>query len=155
MFKHPSRLVLSILPFVVVMLFYLFGILSASPGNTSPADTWCKEDINGDGRTNIIDVISLLLFGRGNPIDPIADYNGDGSHTISDAVELLLNIIQDKLTPLEVVVEPVEIDDFLLNPFRGFESKHCFNDWIGRGVPGHPAIDFFDVGSIGRWGEWH
>ena len=126
MFKHPSRLVLSILPFVVVMLFYLFGILSASPGNTSPADTWCKEDINGDG-----------------------------SHTISDAVELLLNIIQDKLTPLEVVVEPVEIDDFLLNPFRGFESKHCFNDWIGRGVPGHPAIDFFDIGSIGRWGEWH
>ena len=126
MFKHPSRLVLSILPFVVVMLFYLFGMLSASPGNTSPADTWCKEDINGDG-----------------------------SHTISDAVELLLNIIQDKLTPLEVVAEPVEIDDFLLNPFRGFESKHCFNDWIGRGVPGHPAIDFFDIGSIGRWGEWH
>ena len=153
-----------------------------------------------------------------------------------------------------VVVEPVEIDDTLLNPGRGFATTHCFNedirdrlhpqcsivqfrwywdelepeegkinfelidsvlekahangqklnfrvmcqngeprvpDWLriagakgsyysdGSGwqpdygdsvflekherlikalaerYDGHPSIDFFDIGSIGRWGEWH
>ena len=137
-FKHTSRLVLTILTSFVVMLFYLFGILSASPGNTSPADAWCKEDINGDGRTNIIDVISLLLLGRGNPNDPVADYNGDGSHTISDAVELLLNIIQDKLTPLEVVVEPVETDEFLLNPGVGFTSPNTTDSDLRIWNPRYP-----------------
>ncbi|MFC1614621.1 hypothetical protein ACFL5K_04930 [Gemmatimonadota bacterium] len=60
----------------------------------------CKEDINEDGSTNVVDVVALLLLGRDDPENPAADYNGDGSYSITDAVALLINIMNGNLTPL-------------------------------------------------------
>ena len=138
MIRGLSRPAWWILPFFLAWLFYLFGSLEANLENTDPAVVWCREDVNGDGRANIVDAIALLLLGRENPDDPIADYNGDGGYAVSDALELLLNIILDKLTPLEVAVEPVEIDDFLLNPGVGFTSPNCTDSDLRIWNPRYP-----------------
>ncbi|MBN2289939.1 MAG: DUF4832 domain-containing protein [Candidatus Glassbacteria bacterium] len=136
--NQGSRLALTTLLLSAALLVYLSGMLAADPESTAGSGAWCREDFNGDGKVLITDVIALLLAARDNPLEPAVDYNRDGKYTVGDAVEMLLNILGRRLTPLEVVVEPVQTDDFLLNPLRGFESKHCFNDWIGRGVPRHP-----------------
>jgi len=94
------------------------------------------EDYNGEARTSVEDVLALMLLPRHDPEDPWIDYNADGGYSLGDAIGLLLNIMRSNLT---LVVEPVEIDSFLLNPGRGFISTHCFNDWIIRGVPRHPV----------------
>jgi FlgD Ig-like domain len=47
-------------------------------------------DFNQDGKANIVDIISLLLFQRENPGNLNADFNQDGSSDIADAVYLLL-----------------------------------------------------------------
>ena len=51
-----------------------------------------REDINEDGQVNIMDVISLLLLGIKNPLDPQADYNRDGAWSIQDVVSLARDI---------------------------------------------------------------
>ena len=60
-----------------------------------------KEDINGDGATNISDAIALLLLQRNSPEDPSCDYNGDNAANISDIISLLLTIRSGNLTPLD------------------------------------------------------
>ncbi|MBN2289399.1 MAG: hypothetical protein JXQ83_08715, partial [Candidatus Glassbacteria bacterium] len=77
--------------------FYAYAL----PG---PAAAEYREDINGDGRVAITDVIALLLLARENPDDPLVDYNGDGAWSITDAVAMLLNIRDNKLTPVETPV---------------------------------------------------
>jgi len=49
-------------------------------------------DINGDGRLSIMDVISLLLRGRYNPLDESLDFNQDGGYSVADAVALLRHL---------------------------------------------------------------
>lgn len=51
-------------------------------------------DINGDGKSNIADVIALMLKGRADAADPLADWNADGSYTVTDAIALLIDITQ-------------------------------------------------------------
>lgn len=51
-----------------------------------------REDINGDGRVGVLDVIALLMLGRADPTDRRADYDGDGVFSVADAVALLGNI---------------------------------------------------------------
>ena len=51
-----------------------------------------REDINADGRANILDIISLILLGIKNPADPRADYDGSGTYSVQDAVLLAKNI---------------------------------------------------------------
>ena len=87
----------------------LFGSVQAKTfgyfndnGNLSSANY--KEDINGDGNVNIADVISLLLLGRDNPNDPVADYNCDGHYAVTDVISLLLNILSGNLMPVEETV---------------------------------------------------
>jgi len=123
--------------FSIALVFLLTGLLVYLFADTGQSGS-AFGDYNGDGSTGITDVISLLLQGRESPGDPRLDYNADGVYSLNDALDLLLDLTWYGIKPYEVAVEPVEIDDFLLNPFRGFESKHCFNDWISRGVPRHP-----------------
>ena len=59
-----------------------------------------KEDINADGRVNILDVVTLLLIGKADPADPRADFNGDAVWSSKDATDLMTNIRQGTLTPL-------------------------------------------------------
>lgn len=122
---------------VFVSVLLLSGVLVYLFADTGQSDS-AFADYNNDGSTGITDVIFLLLRGRENPGDPELDYNADGVYSLSDALDLLLDLAWYRMRPYEVAVAPVEIDDFLLNPFRGFESKHCFNNWIGTGVPRHP-----------------
>src|SRR3990170_811070 len=56
-----------------------------------PAASWL-EDVNGDGRVTVTDVIALLLLGRADPADRRADYNGDGRFGMADAEALIANI---------------------------------------------------------------
>ena len=58
-----------------------------------------KEDINGDGRIGVLDVLALLVRGRANPGDSGVDYNGDGVFTSGDAVALLRNISRPEAGP--------------------------------------------------------
>ncbi|MFC1614270.1 hypothetical protein ACFL5K_03130 [Gemmatimonadota bacterium] len=53
-------------------------------------------DFNGDGTISIVDVICLLLLGRAEPDNPLADWNGDGKYFVSDAISLLLDILGAK-----------------------------------------------------------
>jgi cytochrome c5 len=62
-----------------------------------------KEDINGDGKIDIADVVALVIQGRDNPEDPQVDYNGNGAWSITDAIAMLINIRDGNLTPLEPV----------------------------------------------------
>ena len=63
-----------------------------------PEEDVCKQDINRDGNVNIVDVVALLLLGRGTPESPVADYTDDGEYGISDAMALLLNIMNGELS---------------------------------------------------------
>ncbi|MBN2287828.1 MAG: SUMF1/EgtB/PvdO family nonheme iron enzyme [Candidatus Glassbacteria bacterium] len=87
--------------FLLVLLVCLSGTTYAAPGRLEAAGAVYREDINGDGKVIITDVIALLLLGRDNPSDPRADYDRSGSYTVSDAIALLINIMSGKLTPLE------------------------------------------------------
>jgi hypothetical protein len=60
------------------------------------------EDINQDYKVDIADIIALMIKGRNEPDDPVADYNGDGTWSITDVIALLLNITRGNLTLLEV-----------------------------------------------------
>lgn len=50
-------------------------------------------DCNGDGRENIVDVLSLLLMARRNPKDPRLDWDGDGRFTTADALLMLESLL--------------------------------------------------------------
>jgi hypothetical protein len=69
-------------------------LLSSSP---STYDTYflITGDINGDGRVDILDAISLsnsFLRSQGEPdFNPAADINGDGVANILDAIQLANN----------------------------------------------------------------
>jgi len=100
----PYRSLLFILSFIILLPvspLSTVNITSQARAGTAQTAGQYREDINGDGKVHITDVISLLLLGRDNPGDPRADYNGDGEYAISDAITLLLNIITGKLTPVE------------------------------------------------------
>jgi len=47
-------------------------------------------DFNADGAVDNADIISLLIFLRGNPGDPAADFNRDGRANVLDALAMLL-----------------------------------------------------------------
>ena len=55
-------------------------------------------DFNGDGSSNIMDVISLLLFQQDNPGNLGGDFNGDGRANISDAIAML-RALRDSTCP--------------------------------------------------------
>jgi Domain of unknown function (DUF4832)/Beta-galactosidase len=133
---HAPRLVLPVL-LMAVFFLCLIGV-NVSADNSSPANVWSKEDINGDGRVNISDAIALLLRGKNDPGNTAYDYNGDGGYTVTDAITLLLNIVRNKLTPLEVSVEPVETDELLLNPGVGFCSPNCTDSNLRGWNPRYP-----------------
>lgn len=64
------------------------------PGKVElPSDTRPVCDYNGDGRSDVHDVIAVIIGGRNNPDDLRVDYNGDGIFTIADALDLLLDIM--------------------------------------------------------------
>jgi Domain of unknown function (DUF4832)/Beta-galactosidase len=255
LFRPSHHKFFSCLIFSALALAFVIGFLYAFSDYSVVAEKYYKEDYNGDGYTNIADVITVLLMARKDPGDPRIDYNADGEYSINDVVLLLLNILRGNLTPLDpVVVEPVEIDSTLVNPGRGFATSFNFKEdvesilypecsiarfsWYwdelepeegrfnfpyldnlierarvnsqtinfrvicqnGRiGVPGwlidagaqgqvdpdgtgwqpyyddpvflakhealikaladrydgHPDINYIDIGSVGRWGEWH
>ncbi|MBN2288677.1 MAG: SUMF1/EgtB/PvdO family nonheme iron enzyme [Candidatus Glassbacteria bacterium] len=86
---------------LLISLFYLLPSTTSVQASTSPSAAEYKEDINGDGKVLINDIIALLIMGRDNPNDPNIDYNGDGKYTVSDAIALLLAVRDGRLTPLE------------------------------------------------------
>ena len=50
-------------------------------------------DINGDGHSNVLDVIAMVVIGRLNPDRSGLDWNGDGQYTVADVIALLLDLI--------------------------------------------------------------
>ena len=94
-----------VVPMLLITLLYLYGVSifgtdNLSRANPNPADMSCREDINGDGNIGVADAIALLLLGRDDPGNSMADYNGDGKYSISDVIKLLLNIRDGNLTPV-------------------------------------------------------
>ncbi len=66
--------------------------VQAVNGNLGPCDG-CPEDTNGDGVTNVLDLIDVLLcFGQPDtpPCDTGQDVNGDGVTNVLDLIDLLL-----------------------------------------------------------------
>ncbi|MBN2289628.1 MAG: hypothetical protein JXQ83_09880 [Candidatus Glassbacteria bacterium] len=97
----------------------LLSLLAAGPAiqaDTGFAAARYREDVNGDGKVNIVDAIALILLGRQDPGDPAADYNGDGVYTIADAVALVLSIMSGSLTPVQDEPLPGEAEHRELPP---------------------------------------
>ena len=63
--------------------------------HVNPPDP-CPTDVNGDGNTNVLDLIDLLLcFGQSAvPGCEAADVNGDGTVNVLDLIGLLLEFGQ-------------------------------------------------------------
>ena len=89
----------------LLLLPYLVG---GAPGNQSlwldnlevareeqdlPVPEPLNCDFNGDGHSNVLDVISMLVIGRLNPQDSRLDWNGDGEFSVADVLALLLAIV--------------------------------------------------------------
>jgi len=62
------------------------GVYEAAGGDTPSCD------INGDGKANILDVISLIIMAGENPSDPLVDWDRNGAYSISDAIALVIAI---------------------------------------------------------------
>ncbi|MFH1068116.1 MAG: hypothetical protein V1794_00725, partial [Candidatus Glassbacteria bacterium] len=116
----------------IILVILAAGCLLAEESLQGAA--W-QEDINGDGRVTITDVIALLLLGRANPADPRADYNGDGSFGAADVISLLRNICSGSLhqtTPVQAgwsIVGPGGGGGIFLPTISPFDPKimlmHC------------------------------
>lgn len=96
------------IPTLLITLLFFFGAAIFSPGSRlqadedeEPAESFYKQDINKDGSANIVDVVALLLLGKDDPENPVADYTDDDKCDISDVISLLLNIMKGDLTELE------------------------------------------------------
>ncbi len=50
-------------------------------------------DYSGDGRTDIVDALALILAQRARPTDPALDWDGDGRVGLGDVLALLLDIM--------------------------------------------------------------
>ena len=96
---------------LVILLNGVPGLSAESNGKSTviPAEAQYKEDFNGDGNINIVDVIALLLYQRANPRDSKGDYNGDCTPNIEDAISLLLAQMAGRLTPVDDDVSPKTI----------------------------------------------
>ncbi|MBN2287685.1 MAG: hypothetical protein JXQ83_00035 [Candidatus Glassbacteria bacterium] len=94
----------------------------------SPGEAVYREDINRDGRTNVVDVIALLILGRNDPDNPEADYDGDGVFNITDAMALLINIMAGNLTPLDGEVGSYHITGRVVENGVGLEGVELIID---------------------------
>ncbi|RLC63757.1 MAG: hypothetical protein DRI48_08185, partial [Chloroflexi bacterium] len=93
-------------PVLLIMFLYLFapGNINAETllqENGDTAEEIYKEDINKNGNVNIVDVVALLLRGKADPEDPVADYTDDGECDILDVTAIMQNIMGGNLSPLE------------------------------------------------------
>ena len=70
-------------------------------------------DFNEDGKINISDVISLLIYQRNNPTDSKGDYNGDGKINIADAISMLIDQRDGKCSSGLVSLASVSSDDYI------------------------------------------
>lgn len=50
-------------------------------------------DFSGDGRSSVLDILSMLILARRNPADPSLDLNGDGTFSLEDARLLVRDIL--------------------------------------------------------------
>ncbi len=53
-------------------------------------------DFNGDGSSNILDVLGMVLLGRANPDANVLDRDGDGAYSLLDVLALLRDIVEGK-----------------------------------------------------------
>ena len=96
---------LPVVHMLLITLLYLYGVTIFVTGNLlqanpNPVEIVYGEDFNGDGIITIKDAIALVLLGRDNPGNSVADYNGDGKYSITDVIQLLLNIRNGNLAPV-------------------------------------------------------
>ncbi len=89
-------LILILLP--VALLLQLLDSTAPVQAGAFLSEIQYREDINGDGKVMINDVIALLLLAGDNPDDSRIDYNGDGKYSITDAIAMLINIMSGNLT---------------------------------------------------------
>ncbi|MEA2063287.1 MAG: fibronectin type III domain-containing protein [Gemmatimonadota bacterium] len=57
-----------------------------------PSRAVVDTDFNRDGRSDIVDVVAMLIYQRDHPGGPRGDCNGDGETNIADAIALLIAI---------------------------------------------------------------
>ncbi len=89
-------------PAKIVAMLLILSALGRPAYPQTRLSVW-QEDVNGDGRMNICDVLSLVLFALANPSDPRADYNGDGHYNVADIRALISSLREDSLHPSTVV----------------------------------------------------
>ena len=111
MLSRRSGIGLAVFLVLLLIVFLLNGAPGLSAESTgkstvTPAEAQYKEDFNGDGNINIVDVIALLLYQRANPGDSKGDYNGDCTSDIADALSLLLAQMAGILTPVDDDASP-------------------------------------------------
>ncbi|OGF98272.1 MAG: hypothetical protein A2Z86_10320 [Candidatus Glassbacteria bacterium GWA2_58_10] len=74
----------------IVLATQYIGPLAVEP----PTGGQSGCDFNGDGRTNIVDVVRLVQMFLRDPQDKRTDYDGDGNCTLGDAITLLIDIVK-------------------------------------------------------------
>ena len=82
---------------VALIAWLLLAFAGASAqGGPELGSVRLREDVNRDGRVNVLDVISLMLEIRREPGNPSYDYDGDGDCNIADALALLASVAEQK-----------------------------------------------------------
>ncbi len=97
-----------------------------------------RGDYNGDGRVGFGDVLALLLEARSGKADSTLDYNADGIVNSADPLDLLLDLLWRGQSVLDVVVNPVQSDEYLLNPGVGFTSPNTTDSNLRGWNPKYP-----------------
>ena len=99
-----NKLIASLL--LIIMMVNIS--LASSVGSTGLAATRASGDVNGDGKLNSRDILSILEYLTGDTTKDFykteADFNGDGSVNVKDVIEIMRYIIKtliDNEVPLQ------------------------------------------------------
>lgn len=89
----------SALAAVTLILVLSIPVVTAGASTEGPGLSSLRfvEDLNGDGRVDVLDVLTLILRGRDDPSAEGLDFSGDGVFSLRDVVSLVRRITGNSL----------------------------------------------------------
>lgn len=143
---------------LALAVFAAFAVIT--PLRAQQQQNVYKEDINGDTRVDLRDVLELLLLGRRAPADPKADFDSSGTFTLLDIRLLLQHLRDGKRTVVVVTLPPplivnktweVQMRDNLFSPDSLAITVGDTIRWVNAGNMAHTATSGPNGVKDGIW----